>query len=232
RRPAVPGPVRLGPAFLPGRDGHGRLVERLLAPYSSVTHGNSAPCRWTPKFRTPSSTSGLATEWPGHTRSRWSSPCKRPATLLRPTLSQTDSSPRFAFRPSPCKANKKRRYWVGGESTMSAVLPLFPELEVEDPVPALIGIGRLAADAEPLDQRNSVQYAELEARSILSRCNSKRLPFEWTLNPYRGCEYGCQHCYARYTHEFMELRGGYDFERMIFVKRAAADLLRRELRRV
>ncbi|HXE31476.1 MAG TPA: hypothetical protein VN515_06720, partial [Terriglobales bacterium] len=106
---------------------------------------------------------------------------------------------------------------------MSAVLPLFPELEVEDPVPALIGIGRLAADAEPLDQRNSVQYAELEARSILSRCNSKRLPFEWTLNPYRGCEYGCQYCYARYTHEFMELRGGYDFERMIFVKRAAAD---------
>ena len=98
--------------------------------------------------------------------------------------------------------------------------------------PPLIGIARLAAEAEPIAQRNTVSYASLPARSILNRCTSRRLPFEWTINPYRGCEFGCQYCYARYTHEFMELRGGYDFERHIFVKEHAAGLLRRELRRV
>jgi len=98
--------------------------------------------------------------------------------------------------------------------------------------PPLIGIARLAAAAEPIAQRNTVSYASLPARSILNRCTSRRLPFEWTINPYRGCEFGCQYCYARYTHEFMELRGGYDFERNIFVKEHAAELLRRELRRV
>jgi DNA repair photolyase len=91
----------------------------------------------------------------------------------------------------------------------------------------------LAAAASPLDQRNVVQYARLPARSILNRCSARsRMPFRWTINPYRGCEFGCQYCYARYTHEFMELRGGYDFERHIFVKQDAAALLARELRRV
>jgi DNA repair photolyase len=44
------------------------------------------------------------------------------------------------------------------------------------------------------------------------------MPFTWTLNPYRGCEFACKYCYARYTHEFMELRDGLDFERKIYVK--------------
>ncbi|HWG37591.1 MAG TPA: radical SAM protein [Terriglobales bacterium] len=107
-------------------------------------------------------------------------------------------------------------------------LSLFPE--PESPLPA--GIARLAAAAEPLETRNVVAYAELEARSILSRCTSARVPFDWTLNPYRGCEFGCHYCYARYTHEFMELRGSHDFERKIFIKRRAAALLRRDLRKV
>src|SRR5260370_34877266 len=45
----------------------------------------------------------------------------------------------------------------------------------------------------------------LPVRSILNRCDSKRVPFEWTINPYRGCEFACKYCYARYTHEYMEL---------------------------
>ncbi|MGH9580970.1 MAG: radical SAM protein, partial [Terriglobales bacterium] len=68
--------------------------------------------------------------------------------------------------------------------------------------------------------------------SILNRCSSSRLPFTWTINPYRGCEFGCHYCYARYTHEFLELREGRDFERTIFAKQNAAWLLRRDLRRV
>ena len=62
-------------------------------------------------------------------------------------------------------------------------------------------------------------------RSILNRCDSKRVPFEWTINPYRGCEFACKYCYARYTHEYMELDGG-EFEKKIFVKKDPAELLR------
>jgi DNA repair photolyase len=58
------------------------------------------------------------------------------------------------------------------------------------------------------------------------------MPFTWTINPYRGCEFGCRYCYARYTHEFMEMRDGMEFEQKIYVKQHAADLLRYELRRV
>ncbi len=56
------------------------------------------------------------------------------------------------------------------------------------------------------------------------------MPFDWTINPYRGCEFGCKYCYARYTHEYMEIDGG-DFERKIFVKKDAAVLLAAEMAR-
>ena len=58
------------------------------------------------------------------------------------------------------------------------------------------------------------------------------MPFEWTINPYRGCEFGCKYCYARYTHEFMELRAPLDFERAIFAKEFDARAFSRELRAV
>jgi DNA repair photolyase len=58
------------------------------------------------------------------------------------------------------------------------------------------------------------------------------MPFTWTINPYRGCEFACKYCYARYTHEFMEMRDGVEFEQKIYAKQHAADLLRQELRRV
>jgi DNA repair photolyase len=110
---------------------------------------------------------------------------------------------------------------------MAAALPLFPDL-----APAPSGIAAMAAAAHPIEDRRAITFAQLDARSILNRCASARLPFEWTLNPYRGCEFGCHYCYARYTHAFMELRGSHDFERRIFVKRRAAELLRRDLARV
>lgn len=58
------------------------------------------------------------------------------------------------------------------------------------------------------------------------------MPFRWTLNPYRGCEFGCKYCYARYAHEFMELRDPELFEHKIYVKRFDAVLFRRELSRI
>jgi DNA repair photolyase len=95
-----------------------------------------------------------------------------------------------------------------------------------------VGIARLAAEGESLREGHDIEYFTLPARSLLNRCNVPRMPFTWTINPYRGCEFACKYCYARYTHEFMEMRDAVDFERKIYVKQHAADLLRRDLRRV
>jgi DNA repair photolyase len=98
----------------------------------------------------------------------------------------------------------------------------------------LVGIARLAANSAMAEtQRSSPERPEyflLPVRSILNRCDSKRVPFEWTINPYRGCEFACKYCYARYTHEYMELDGG-EFEKKIFVKKDAAALLTQDMRR-
>ncbi len=92
----------------------------------------------------------------------------------------------------------------------------------------LVGIARLAASSPPAEtRRKSVErpeYFVLPVKSILNRCDSQRVPFEWTINPYRGCEFGCKYCYARYTHEYMELDGS-EFEKKIYVKKDAAPLL-------
>jgi DNA repair photolyase len=76
-----------------------------------------------------------------------------------------------------------------------------------------------------------VEYRELATREILNRARSRRSPFDWSLNPYRGCEHGCSYCPARFTHGFFGLDRWQDFERKIFVKRGAARSLERRLRR-
>ena len=82
-----------------------------------------------------------------------------------------------------------------------------------------------------LAQTRGVEFIEMPVHRILNRCTSERMPFRWTINPYRGCEFGCVYCYARYTHDFLELRDPLDFERRIFVKRMAAQVLARTLSR-
>ena len=106
---------------------------------------------------------------------------------------------------------------------------LFPQPESHTP---LVGIARLAAQGEAISQGHKVDYLALENRSMLARCNSPRVPFSWQINPYRGCEFACKYCYARYTHEFMEMRDGLDFERKIYVKKHTGWLLRQELKQV
>ena len=95
----------------------------------------------------------------------------------------------------------------------------------------LVGIARLAAESPLLEAKSRVEYFEIQARSILNRTNPN-MPFEWTINPYRGCEFGCKYCYARYTHEFMGMEQSLDFEERIYAKAAPADLLRRELKKI
>jgi DNA repair photolyase len=92
---------------------------------------------------------------------------------------------------------------------------------------ALAGIARLAASSQLLEAKRSVEYFEIPTRSILNRTRPN-MPFQWTINPYRGCEIGCKYCYARYTHEFMEM-DPFSFEDRIYAKTAPAVLLRQEL---
>ena len=108
-----------------------------------------------------------------------------------------------------------------------ASFPLIP-----DSGPKLVGIARLATEGQSVRQGHEVDYFTLPVRSLLNRCTVERMPFSWTINPYRGCEFACKYCYARYTHEFMEMRDGIEFEQKIFIKQHAANLLRQELRQV
>jgi DNA repair photolyase len=80
-----------------------------------------------------------------------------------------------------------------------------------------------------LGEKRGVSYFELPCRSVLNRCSSERMPFEWTINPYRGCEFGCTYCYARYSHEFLGLTQWLDFQDKILVKRSAPAHLPKEL---
>src|SRR4029079_11688041 len=94
--------------------------------------------------------------------------------------------------------------------------------------PKLVGIAKLAAESDLLEAKRQVTYLEFEARSILNR-SKPNMPFTWTINPYRGCEFGCKYCYARYTHEFMELRDPLQFERKIYAKELSPARFREEL---
>src|SRR4051812_19100744 len=106
---------------------------------------------------------------------------------------------------------------------------LFPEFA---PANNLVGIAKLASKSAVLASKRRVEYREIETRRFIGRASGRKMPFEWSINPYRGCEYGCKYCYARYTHEFMELRGTEQFEREIYAKRFDANAFRRELARI
>jgi len=73
------------------------------------------------------------------------------------------------------------------------------------------------------------EFIDDNTRTIINRVDSPDQPFDWTINPYRGCEHGCIYCYARPTHETLGFTCGIDFETKIMVKREAPALLRREL---
>jgi DNA repair photolyase len=73
-------------------------------------------------------------------------------------------------------------------------------------------------------------FYEVQARSIISRVPAaSRMPFEYTINPYRGCSHACVYCFARNTHTYLDLDAGHDFDTKVVVKVNAPQLLRREL---
>jgi len=122
----------------------------------------------------------------------------------------------------------------GAQSSVKDPVRNAPVVPHERAKARLVGIARLAACSPPAETRRKSperpEYFVLPVRSILNRCDSNRVPFEWTINPYRGCEFACKYCYARYTHEYMELDGG-EFEKKIYVKKDAAVLLAHDVSR-
>lgn len=102
-------------------------------------------------------------------------------------------------------------------------LPIFPD------APPL---GRPDPDAQAVKARAGVEYYDLLVRNVLNRSRTRSLPFDWTINPYRGCELGCTYCYARYTHGFFDMDRWQDFEKRIFVKRRAAERLHEKVRKM
>ena len=141
-------------------------------------------------------------------------------TLRRAVSSAKDKQTSLTLFPSAARPGN-------GESAggASGPAPLSPGAEH---TAELVGIARLAASSPRADAKRGTEYFVLPSRSIVNEIESDRVPFRWTINPYRGCEFGCRYCYARYTHEYMEL-GVDDFERKIFVKQDTGGMVDRDL---
>ncbi|WP_433009725.1 Rv2578c family radical SAM protein [Kribbella sp. CA-294648] len=106
------------------------------------------------------------------------------------------------------------------------------QVEAEAPG-ALPGLGSIAGLVRSVTtpEFQGVTFHEVLARSALNSVPGSALPFNWTINPYRGCTHACRYCFARPTHRYLELDAGLDFDRQIVVKTNVADVLRRELAR-
>ncbi len=92
--------------------------------------------------------------------------------------------------------------------------------------------GLATAAGEPIlaGEGDAAVAVEVCARSIINRVpGESAVPFRWTINPYRGCTHACVYCFARRTHEYLDLDSGRDFDTKIMVKVNAGELLRKEL---
>ena len=106
-------------------------------------------------------------------------------------------------------------------------------LDVDSPLtlPGMPSIRGLLRSIE-VPEFSGLTFHEVRARSALNQVpGESAVPFRWTINPYRGCSHSCVYCFARSTHEWLELDSGRDFDTQIVVKTNLVDVLRRELAR-
>ncbi len=121
-------------------------------------------------------------------------------------------------------------------TTPQTLFPILPQLPT--------GLARMAAEATHHADGHNIEFRTLEVRSILNKSVSRRqLSLAYSINPYRGCEFACRYCYARYTHEFLQPSPvptapgetqpwATAFEREIYLKEHAAWLLEQELKKI
>src|SRR5919112_3295708 len=99
---------------------------------------------------------------------------------------------------------------------------------------ALPGLGRLTDLVRTVQTPEfaGITFHEVLARSALNKVpHASTAPFDWTINPFRGCSHACVYCFARKTHTYLDLDSGEDFDRQIVVKINIVEVLERELRR-
>ncbi|MFJ8928798.1 Rv2578c family radical SAM protein [Streptomyces sp. NPDC102364] len=95
---------------------------------------------------------------------------------------------------------------------------------------ALFGADAVVSRTFDTPEFRGVTFHEIRARSIVNRVpGASRMPFEWTVNPYRGCTHACVYCFARNTHRYLDLDTGLGFDSQIVVKMNAPQLLRHHL---
>ncbi|MBK3565452.1 Rv2578c family radical SAM protein [Streptomyces sp. MBT62] len=95
---------------------------------------------------------------------------------------------------------------------------------------ALFGADAVTTRTFDTPEFRGITFHEVRARSIINRVpGASRMPFEWTVNPYRGCSHACVYCFARKSHSYLDLDTGLGFDSQIVVKVNAPDLLRRQL---
>jgi DNA repair photolyase len=95
---------------------------------------------------------------------------------------------------------------------------------------ALFGAGDVITRTFDTPEFRGMTFYEVRARSVLNKVpGGSRMPFEWTVNPYRGCSHACAYCFARRTHEYLDLDSGLDFDTKIVVKVNAPEVLRKQL---
>ncbi|MFE5035830.1 Rv2578c family radical SAM protein [Streptomyces sp. NPDC056683] len=95
---------------------------------------------------------------------------------------------------------------------------------------ALFGADAVTTRTFDTPEFRGITFHEVRARSIINRVpGASRMPFEWTVNPYRGCSHACVYCFARKTHSYLDLDTGIGFDTQIVVKVNAPELLRRQL---
>jgi DNA repair photolyase len=105
---------------------------------------------------------------------------------------------------------------------------LFPAARRDVALP-LIERGAVARTFDTPGFRGMTFY-EVQAKSIVNRVpEASRMPFRWTINPYRGCQHACRYCYARSSHNYLELDSGADFDTKVVVKVNAPELVRKKM---
>jgi DNA repair photolyase len=114
-----------------------------------------------------------------------------------------------------------------GRGALSNRQGRFARHERDPDAEALAAAAAAAEEPEPTKVATTLHVDH--ARSIIARNRSPDIPFDQSINPYRGCEHGCIYCYARATHSYLDLSPGRDFETEIFYKPNALELLRAEL---